>query len=180
MSAARAPRPGTRRSQVRVRPDARWRSLSPAATEALAAALAPHLEAGDVLALSGPLGAGKTRFAAGLARALGAAARVRSPSFTLVNEYRARVPLFHADLYRLEGADAGGLGLDELAERGVLAVEWGERLPASLLEHALAIELTLVSESEREIVARAAGGRATALLAAWRRAAPEEPAEAGA
>ena len=69
-----------------------------AAIEALGASLAPHLAAGDVVTLSGPLGAGKTRFVAGLARGLQVSAHVRSPTFTLVNEYRGRLRLLHVDL----------------------------------------------------------------------------------
>ena len=163
--------------------DAR-RSGSVAETEALGVALAPHLEAGDVLVLSGPLGAGKTRFVAGLARGLACKARVRSPSFTLVNEYRGRLLLVHLDLYRIEAPDAETLGLEEQAERGVLVVEWGEKLPAALRERALIVEFEVISEAERRLTARVASGhtghpghpgypgyqvqRATALLDTWR------------
>lgn len=137
-------------------------------TEALGAALAPALAAGDVVVLSGPLGAGKTRLVAGLARGLGVAARVRSPSFTLVNEYRGgRLPLFHLDLYRLEAGDTGTLGLEEMTEAGALVVEWGERLPGSLRREALAIAIEPGSGDERRLTAVAAGGRGAALLAAW-------------
>ena len=90
-------------------------TASAEATERLGAALAAGLRAGDVLVLTGPLGAGKTRLVAGLARGLGAPGRVRSPSFTLLNEYRGALPLHHLDLYRLAGHDADGLGLEELA-----------------------------------------------------------------
>ena len=120
-------------------------------TERLGRALAPALSIGDVLALSGPLGSGKTCFVAGLAHGLGAPSRVRSPSFTLVNEYRGERRLVHLDLYRLASADAGGLGLDELRERGVLAVEWGEKLPDPLLGEALRLEFELLSGNERRI-----------------------------
>jgi len=143
-----------------------------AETEALGAALAPGLEAGDVVVLSGPLGAGKTRFVAGLARGLGCKARVRSPSFTLVNEYRGRLFLIHLDLYRVEAPDAEALGLEEQAERGVLVVEWGEKLPPVLRERALIVEFEVVSETERQLSARLARGRdvarAAALLEVWR------------
>jgi len=86
---------------------------SEAATEALGAAFAAGLEAGDVIVLTGPLGAGKTRFVAGMARGLEARSRVRSPSFTLINEYRGDRLLLHLDLYRLEPREAEGLGLEE-------------------------------------------------------------------
>ena len=158
-------------------------SRSPAETEALGEALAPALEVGDVIVLTGPLGAGKTCFVAGLARGLACAARVRSPSFTLVNEYRGRLLLLHLDLYRVHAAAAEGLGIDEQAERGVLVAEWGEKLSDGLREHALAIEFTIASEHERGLVARAGSepesARAAALLGAWR-ALPASVSGAGA
>jgi tRNA threonylcarbamoyladenosine biosynthesis protein TsaE len=139
-------------------------------TERLGEVLAPALEAGDLIALEGPLGAGKTRFVTGLARGLGCAERVRSPSFTLVNEYRGRIPLVHLDLYRLEERDAEGLGLDEYLERGAVVVEWGERLPSARLVGALRIVFTLVSPVERRLSAAAvSGGRGRELLLAWSR-----------
>jgi tRNA threonylcarbamoyladenosine biosynthesis protein TsaE len=143
-------------------------SASPAATEACAAALAPALLPGDVLALEGPLGGGKTRFVHGLARGLGARGRVRSPTFTLVLEYHGRIPLFHLDLYRLDSGADPGLGLEEMAERGVLAVEWGEKLPPSWLAEALTIRFALAGETTRELSAAATAGRGLDLLAAWR------------
>ena len=146
-------------------------------TEALGAALAPGLGVGDVLALHGPLGSGKTRLVAGLARGLGAAARVRSPSFTLVHEYAGRVPLLHLDLYRLERPAVDGLGLEELVSRGVVVVEWAERLPEVWLEEALVIEIESGPGDVRRLRAGARAGRGLELLAAWR-ALP--PAESGA
>jgi tRNA threonylcarbamoyladenosine biosynthesis protein TsaE len=91
--------------------------------------LAARLAAGDVVLLFGDLGAGKTAFVRGLARGLGAPGdAVSSPTFTLVQEYRGRVTLYHADLYRLKPEEVSDLGLDELTEgQGVLAVEWAER-----------------------------------------------------
>lgn len=140
---------------------------SPEATGRLGAALAPALAVGDVILLSGPLGAGKTCFVAGLARGLGCGGRVRSPSFTLINEYAGTLPLFHLDLYRLEGAEALDLGLEEELERGALAVEWGEKLPAHLRGDALALDFTIRSATARGITARGDGARGRALLAAW-------------
>jgi tRNA threonylcarbamoyladenosine biosynthesis protein TsaE len=106
-------------------------SHSESDTEALAAVLARDLRPGDIVTLSGDLGAGKTAFVRGLARGLGLdPAEVSSPTFALVHEHRGgRLPLFHVDLYRLTSADAEDLGLDELGvEDGVLAIEWPERL----------------------------------------------------
>lgn len=101
-------------------------------TRAIAEALAAVLEPGDVVALEGTLGVGKTLFAAALARALGVPPeeRVASPSYALVNEYRGgRAPLAHLDLYRLEGDDElAGVGFDDLLDQGaIVVVEWPER-----------------------------------------------------
>ena len=110
-------------------------SNSEAETRAIAARLASDLAPGDVLLLSGDLGAGKTAFVRGLAEGLGIDAdEVTSPTFTLVHEYRGgRLPLIHVDLYRLDRADLDEIGLDQdLAARGVTAVEWAERLSRPL------------------------------------------------
>ena len=139
-------------------------SASDWVTEAVGASLAAGLEAGDVLVLTGPLGAGKTRFVAGLARGLGVRARVRSPSFTLINEYRGARLLLHLDLYRLEPREVDGLGLEEQIERGVLVAEWGEKLPPALRREALTLRFEILSETERAITARAAGARGLSLL----------------
>ena len=146
-------------------------TASPEATERLGEALAGSLAAGDVLLLVGPLGAGKTCLVAGLARGLGCPGRVRSPSFTLVNEYEGRLPLFHLDLYRLQGPEAEALGLEERLERGVLAVEWGERLPRHLCQQALALRFEIASATERRIHASGAGARGRQLLDGFRTAA---------
>ncbi len=143
-------------------------SASVEETEWLGESLAAGLAVSDLVLLKGPLGAGKTRFVAGLARGLGCARRVRSPSFTLINEYGGPVPLFHLDLYRVEPAEVEALGLDEPLERGVLAVEWGEKLPARLQADALALQFEILSERERAIAALASGDRGRALLAVWR------------
>jgi len=144
------------------------RSVSVAGTERLGAALAPALRAGDVVALSGPLGAGKTRFVAGLVRVRAPGAHVRSPSFTLVNEYAGTPPVYHIDLYRLSGVtDIEGLGLEEYAELGVLVVEWGERLPHAWLADALHITLTPGDGDARTFTAAGLGERGRELYDAW-------------
>jgi tRNA threonylcarbamoyladenosine biosynthesis protein TsaE len=105
---------------------------SEAETAAVGRDLARTLAAGAVVLLSGDLGAGKTAFVRGLADGLGVdPADVSSPTFTLIHEYRSgRLPLFHADLYRLNDArEIDELGLDEIGEDGVLAIEWAEKLP---------------------------------------------------
>ena len=100
-------------------------------TLAVAAAMAASFRGGEVVLLSGELGAGKTAFVRGLARGLGADSdEVSSPTFVLLTSYQGRLTLHHADLYRLRGdGDEAEIGLEELpGAQGVLAVEWAERL----------------------------------------------------
>ena len=110
------------------------RTASPDATRALAAALGPLLEPGDVVSLVGDLGAGKTAFAQGLAHGLGVAGPVTSPTFTIVQEYDGRIPIAHVDVYRLETIqDLYDLGFDELIDDGrVTIVEWGDLIAQAL------------------------------------------------
>ncbi len=108
-------------------------SHSPAETEALGEQLGRAASSGQVIGLSGDLGAGKTQFVKGLARGLGISARVQSPTFALINCYTGgRLPLFHLDLYRLETAEQVlGAGLEQyLQPEGVTVIEWAERLLA--------------------------------------------------
>ena len=109
---------------------------SEAETAAIGRDLARTLAAGAVVLLFGDLGAGKTAFVRGLADGLGIdPTDVSSPTFTLIQEYRGgRLPLFHADLYRLNDArEIDELGLEEIEDGGVLAIEWAEKLPRSIL-----------------------------------------------
>jgi len=118
--------------------------------------MAASLSAGDVLLLSGPLGAGKTAFVRGLAQGLGIAEdEVSSPTFTIVHEYRGgRLTLYHVDLYRLDRAATDDLGLDELGVAdGVLAIEWPDRL-THVLPGARGIVIELVDETTRRISVR--------------------------
>jgi tRNA threonylcarbamoyladenosine biosynthesis protein TsaE len=111
-------------------PELRVRTTSAAGTRALGAWLAAVARPGDRIALTGPLGAGKTQLAKGFAVGLGVREVVNSPSFTLMAEYEGRLPMFHQDLYRLEDAEdafAGGL-LDERQDLGVTLAEWADRL----------------------------------------------------
>ena len=124
-------------------------------TSAVGARLAKNLKAGDVVLLFGDLGAGKTAFVRGLAQGLGADPDdVSSPTFTLVQEYRARVVLYHVDLYRLEGREIDDLGLDELIlGDGVVAIEWAERWsgrPDDVIE----VRIEDLGKEKRSIVVR--------------------------
>lgn len=122
-------------------------------TAALASTLSQRVKAGDVILLSGALGAGKTAFVRGLAEGLGVdAGEVSSPTFTLVHEYRGgRLTLYHADLYRLDRAATADLGLEELGVAdGVLAIEWPDRLTHAL-EGARQVTIEIVDETTRRI-----------------------------
>lgn len=122
-------------------------------TQAVACELAATLRAGDVLLVSGDLGAGKTTFVRGLAEGLGINPRaVSSPTFTIVHEYRGDgLTLYHADLYRLERAATDDLGLEEIGVKdGVLAIEWPDRLSHEL-PGARLVRLEVVSDSSRRI-----------------------------
>ncbi len=119
--------------------------LDEAGLRAFGARLAALLRPGDAVLLSGDLGAGKTTLARAILVGLGHAGEVPSPTFTLVEPYAGRalrLPVVHADLYRLEpGAPVDDLGLDEALEAGVLLLEWPERLPAGTFPDALRLRL---------------------------------------
>lgn len=135
---------------------ATFTSHSAAETEALGESWGRQAQRGWIFALSGDLGAGKTALVRGLARGLGFAGRVHSPTFTLVNEYLGgRLPLFHLDLYRLETPAAlAGAGLEDfLPGDGVTVVEWAERLGTKLPGAAWLwrAQLEITGETERTI-----------------------------
>jgi tRNA threonylcarbamoyladenosine biosynthesis protein TsaE len=105
---------------------------SEGATAAVGRALGRDLKAGQVVLLEGPLGAGKTAFARGLAEGLGCDPEdVSSPTFTIVQEYRGSVTLQHIDLYRLKPVEVDDLGLEDFLDSSVLAVEWPDRWPGA-------------------------------------------------
>ncbi len=126
-----------------------------------------------VVALEGPLGSGKTCFVQGLARGLGAAGVVRSPTFTLIHEHPGAVPLHHVDLYRLGAAEVDGLGLEEVTDQaGVTAIEWPERAAEMLPPEHLTVELQFdEGPSRRRLRITPAGARYERLVAALRRCA---------
>ena len=134
-------------------------SHSPADTESLGEQFGRAAWRGWVIALSGDLGAGKTRFVKGLARGLGCAGRVHSPTFTLVNEYAGgRLNLFHLDLYRLETPEQIlGAGIEEfLSPDGVAVIEWAERLEDGSWKMEAGgkffhVKLEITGETERKI-----------------------------
>lgn len=137
------------------------RSHAPADTRAIGRALGASAHPGTVVALVGPLGAGKTQLAKGVAEGLGIESVVNSPTFVLMNEHEGRLRLFHVDAYRLddpEAALAAGM-LDDRAADGVTVIEWADRLagwlPAERLE--LALEPDPAGSDERRIAWRAAG-----------------------
>ncbi|MCX6601911.1 MAG: tRNA (adenosine(37)-N6)-threonylcarbamoyltransferase complex ATPase subunit type 1 TsaE [bacterium] len=118
-------------------------SHSPSETESWAAEFAKKLKGGEIIALTGELGAGKTVIAKGIGRGLGVREEVLSPSFNYLLEYRGRLQLFHADLYRIDGPQAfRALGLDEYLDRGgVMLIEWAERVKDSLPPETIWIEI---------------------------------------
>jgi tRNA threonylcarbamoyladenosine biosynthesis protein TsaE len=141
-------------------------TMSEKETEVLGYRLGGAARPGDVIALVGELGAGKTAFVRGLAAGLGVLeGEVASPTFTMVAEHRGRLPLYHIDLYRLgpEGPDM--LPIREYAYgRGVTAVEWFDRLPVGALDAYLLVRIDY-TEPGRRLIFEGHGARAVALLA---------------
>lgn len=134
-------------------------SQDPESTLRLAASLARRARPGDLIALHGDLGAGKTVFAKGFGAGLGVEATINSPSFVLMAEYEGRLPLFHLDLYRLATAGdavAGGL-LDERQAAGVTLVEWAERLGAALPADHLSVVIEGTGDEPRTLEIEARG-----------------------
>ncbi len=127
---------------------------SPEETEKLGQALGQVLKPGAVLAYTGDLGAGKTAFTRGLARGLGAAEQVTSPTYTVVNEYLSgRIPLFHFDMYRLRSAeDLWDIGWEDYLDRGgVCAVEWSENVEEAM-DGAIRVCIEKTGEETRRII----------------------------
>jgi tRNA threonylcarbamoyladenosine biosynthesis protein TsaE len=142
-------------------------------TQRLGARLGELLSPGDVLLLDGNLGAGKTVFAQGVARGLGIQDPVTSPTFTLIHEYRGRLPLYHVDLYRIVGApEAADLGLEDyLYGEGVTLVEWADRAEPLLPAERLVVSLRPIAETKRAIRMVPTTARYAQLLAAFKRSA---------
>ena len=124
----------------------------------------------NIMALSGDLGSGKTVFVQGLAKGLDVSEKyyVTSPTFTLINEYPGRLPLYHVDLYRIEHLiELNDIGLDEvLLADAVIAIEWAEKLPKDTLSNHLQLRFEITGESARRIDLFAYGHPAANLLKA--------------
>ncbi len=127
---------------------------SAAETEALGERLGKTLTGGEVLAYEGDLGMGKTAFTRGLAKGLGFTGRVTSPTFTIVNEYEGRLPLFHFDMYRLsDEEELFDIGWEDyLVRGGVCAVEWSERVTAALPAGTRYIRFARGEETDSRII----------------------------
>jgi tRNA threonylcarbamoyladenosine biosynthesis protein TsaE len=135
---------------------------SPEQTWEIGRLLGILLKAGDTVYLYGDLGAGKTNFAYGIARGLDVQEQyITSPTFTFVNEYQGRLPLYHLDLYRLKGPEElENIGFDDYIESdGVTVIEWAERAADELPAESLNVYLTAVDEKSREIGFLAEGER---------------------
>jgi len=122
-------------------------------TAAFGEALGSRLRPGDIVALFGELGSGKTTLTKGIARGAGVAAEVFSPTFTLIHEHPGRVPFYHIDLYRLTGEeDVELVGIEEyLYGEGIVVIEWADRAPGLLPKERIEIRLDFRGNNEREI-----------------------------
>ncbi|OIK08455.1 tRNA (adenosine(37)-N6)-threonylcarbamoyltransferase complex ATPase subunit type 1 TsaE [Bacillus sp. MUM 13] len=137
----------------------KWISQSAEETDQFAMELAKHLIAGDVLALEGDLGAGKTAFTKGLAKGLGVTRNVNSPTFTIIKEYQGRLPLYHMDVYRVSEGEED-LGFDEYFNGdGVTVVEWAHLIEGQLPAELLQIQILRLDETKRRFVFEAHGER---------------------
>lgn len=137
-------------------------SRSEAETESAGERLGASLAPGAVLAYRGGLGMGKTAFTRGLARGLGCTGRVTSPTFTIVNEYEGRIPLFHFDMYRLPDSDAlFDIGWDDYLDRGgVCAVEWSELVDDALPEDTIYVTISRHPDHDDWRIIEIEGGEA--------------------
>ena len=146
------------------------KTTSPETTKQLAKTLAPYLRAGDVIALNGSLGAGKTQFVQGVAAGLGIKSEIVSPTFNILLTYpEGKLPLYHFDLYRLECAqDLEDIGFYEIIEgSGASFLEWGEKFPEALPYGYLQINIEKNPDDTRTIRAHSFGERSRQLLFLW-------------
>ncbi|HEX5949032.1 MAG TPA: tRNA (adenosine(37)-N6)-threonylcarbamoyltransferase complex ATPase subunit type 1 TsaE [Actinomycetota bacterium] len=152
-------------------------TATPEDTRKVAEAVAELLVPGDVVSLTGDLGAGKTTFVQGAARGLGVTEPVTSPTFVLVREYRGDVPVYHVDVYRLDRLqEVIDLGFDDLLDpRSVIFVEWGDAIEPLLPDEHLRVELRAAEGEARRLSFLGSGTRwagrwerMEGLLAPWR------------
>lgn len=137
----------------------RFSTKSAEQTKAFAERLAHFVEPGTVLLLEGDLGAGKTTFTQGLAKGLGVKRNVNSPTFTIIKEYKGRLPLYHMDVYRLTDAEED-LGFDEyFYGDGICVVEWAHLIEQQLPEQYLKVNIAHKGSDEREIILEPRGDR---------------------
>lgn len=124
-------------------------------TFAIGRIIGKKLQGGDILALSGELGSGKTCFTGGIARGLGVSEnyQITSPTFTLINEYPAKYKLFHFDVYRLtDYSDLDDLGYEEfISGQGVVIIEWAEKIASAIPKKAFFINFEYLDETKRKI-----------------------------
>ncbi|WP_099221555.1 tRNA (adenosine(37)-N6)-threonylcarbamoyltransferase complex ATPase subunit type 1 TsaE [Listeria costaricensis] len=122
-------------------------------TTAIAEKIGQHLQAGDIILLEGDLGAGKTTFTKGLAKGLDIEQMVKSPTFTIVREYkRGRLPLYHMDVYRLEELGGDELGFEEYLDgNGVTVIEWAQFIADLLPDEFLKITISRTGDTTREL-----------------------------
>jgi tRNA threonylcarbamoyladenosine biosynthesis protein TsaE len=142
-------------------------SRSPEQTRRLGTRIGSLLSKGDLLCLSGDLGAGKTTLVQGIAHGWGTIDSVSSPTFVLVNEYHRKTGeiLYHMDAYRLQNAEeAFDLDLDRMMEDGTLLVEWAERIKEALPENTLWINMQWIADEQRGLVITAHGSRSQIIM----------------
>ena len=161
-------------------PSLRLATDSAQETRAVGEAIASVVEGGDVVSLTGDLGAGKTTLVQGAARRLGVRDPVLSPTFTLVRQYRGERPVYHLDIYRLDRVqDVLDLGFEEMLDQGgVVFVEWGDAIRALLPEEYLEIAVTMPADGDLRLLALSGNGRSwgrrwdrlEAAAAPWREA----------
>ncbi|MFL2640020.1 MAG: tRNA (adenosine(37)-N6)-threonylcarbamoyltransferase complex ATPase subunit type 1 TsaE [Dehalococcoidia bacterium] len=150
----------------------RWTLTTSNSDETLAfgTAIGETLEGDELFLMVGPLGAGKTKMTQGIANGLGVNEYTKSPSFVLVNEYEGRLPLIHADLYRVAKAEeAWLLGLDDYVSQGcVIVVEWGDRAPDIFPDDHIVITINVVSNDVRDIVIESKGSKSDSTLSTFK------------
>jgi tRNA threonylcarbamoyladenosine biosynthesis protein TsaE len=136
-------------------------SNSPDNTKKIARKISKKLKPGDIVCLKGELGSGKTVFVKGIASGLNIKDTVKSSSFVIVNEYKSsKIKLYHVDLYRLNGHDINGLGLEDyLYGNGICIIEWADRIDEDLLPGHWDIRMSWRGKSERKIEIKKAGDK---------------------